>query len=115
MYSSTVLHVEFLLMQNIPYICYPTHTQFCYHGLMVLHTRHVFMFTSQLNSILVFTVLIHKVAASRPSLVSDLFLSCEFSVYKLPGRQRDALIHMSAAFGLDLLKVRIPPLPGGFH
>lgn len=57
------------------------------------------MFTSQLNSILIFTVLIHKVAASRPSMVSDLFLSCEFSVYKLPGRQRDALIHMSAAFG----------------
>lgn len=105
-------------MHNIPYICY--NTEFCYHGLMVLHTKHVVMFKSQLNSVLIFTVLIHKVAASRPSLMSDLFLSHEFSVYKLPGRQGDALIHMSAAsrlccFGLHSLKVQIPPLPGGFH
>lgn len=117
-----VLYVEFLLMQNIPYICYHTHTrtQFCYHGLMVSHTRHGFMFKSQLNSALIFPVLIHKAAASRPSLVSDLCLSCEFSVCMLPGHQPDAHIHMSAAspvccFGLDSLKVRIPPLPGGFH
>lgn len=73
-----------------------THT-FCYHSIMVLNGRHVFMLRSQLNSVLIFTVLIHKVAASPLLLVSNLFLSCKFSVYKLPGRQCDASIHMPAA------------------
>lgn len=70
-----------------------THAKaFCYRGLMVFHTRHVCMFKSQLNSVLIFTVLIHK-GASRPSLVSDLLLAVRNFGFTL------RLIHVTAVFG----------------
>lgn len=70
-----------------------THAKaFCYRGLMVLHSPHVCMFKSQLNSVPIFTVLIHK-GASRPSLVSDLLLAVGNS-----GWTR-RLIHVTAVFG----------------
>lgn len=74
-----------------------THAKaFCYRGLMVLHTRHLCMFKSPLNSVLIFTVLIHK-GASRPSLVSDLLLAVRNSGFTR------RLIHVTAVFGFAVM------------